>query len=94
MAAKRRKGTLFGKKPSEVIKHPGSETRRAKEHGRSLHKQAEIDAHSSDKHIRGKGTFALAAESGKLGKAKKLNKRIGKKAALAQHNRKRSAKRG
>ena len=86
--AKRSRGTLFGKNPKDVIKHPGSETKRAQVHGRSLHEQAEIDAHSPNKHIRGKGTFALAAQSGKLNKAKKLDHRIGKKRALAKHNRK------
>lgn len=86
--ARKKKGTLFGKNPKSVIRHPGSETKRAQEHGRSLHEQAEIDSHSPDKHIRGKGNFALAAQSGKLNKAKKLNKRVGKKKALALHDRK------
>lgn len=90
--AKKTKGTLFGKPSGEVIKHPGSETARAKKNGRSLHAQAEVDKHSPNKHIRGKGTFALAAQSGKLGKAKKLNKLVGKRRAKAIH--KRRAKRG
>lgn len=85
---RKRKGTLFGKNPKDVIKHPGSETKRAEEHGRSLHEQAEIDSHSPNKHIRGKGNFALAAESGKLNKAKKLDHKVGKKRALKMHNRK------
>lgn len=68
MAKRYKKGTLFGKPRSEVIKHPGSETRRAEEHGRSLHEQAEIDAKSPDKHIRGKGQFALNAQAHKIGK--------------------------
>lgn len=90
--AKKRKGTLFGKNPKDVVKHPGSETKRAEEHGRSLHEQAEIDSHSPDKHIRGKGTFALAAQRGSLNRAKKLDHRVGKKRALKIHNRKKSAR--
>ena len=86
--AKRSKGTLFGKPQGKVIKHPGSETKRAEEHGRSLHEQAEVDSHSPDKHIRGKGTFALAAQRGSLNKAKKLKHRVGKKKALEIHKRK------
>ena len=91
--ARKKKGTLFGKNPKSVIKHPGSETRRAKENGRSLHEQAEIDSHSPDKHIRGKGNFAIAAQSGKLSKAKKRDKRMGKKKALALHDRELHSKR-
>lgn len=91
--ARKSKGTLFGKNPKSVIKHPGSETKRAKEHGRSLHEQAEIDSHSPDKHIRGKGTFALAAQSGKLSKAKKRDHRIGKKKARSLHERELHSKR-
>lgn len=64
----KKKGTLFGKPRDEVIKKPGSETKRAEEHGKSLHEQAEEDSHSSDKRIRGKGTFALNAQSHKIGK--------------------------
>lgn len=64
----RKKGTLFGKPRGEVIKHPGSETRRAEKNGRSLHEQAEIDAKSPDKRIRGKGQFALRAQAHKIGK--------------------------
>lgn len=62
MARGHKKGTLFGKKRSSIIKHPGSETKRAEENGRSVHEQAEVDRHSPNKHIRGKGTFALNAE--------------------------------
>jgi nucleoid DNA-binding protein len=67
----KKKGTLFGKPRDEVIKKPGSETKRAEEHGKSLHEQAEEDSHSSDKRIRGKGTFALNAQSHKIGKKPK-----------------------
>lgn len=53
----------------EWLKHPikaGSETERAKRHGRSLHEQEEVDSHSSDKRIRGKGVFGLNASRGKF----------------------------
>lgn len=85
--ARKHKGTLFGKDPKDVIKHPGSETKRAKRNGRSLHAQAEIDSHSPNKHIRGKGNFALAAQSGKLGKAKKRDHLLGKRRAKKLHDR-------
>lgn len=62
MAKGYKKGTLFGKAQSKVIKKPGSETARAKRAGRSVHEQAEVDSHSENKKIRGKGQFALNAE--------------------------------
>lgn len=46
------------------VKKPGSERERAKRHGRSLHEQEEVDSHSSDKRIRGKGIFGLNAARG------------------------------
>ena len=49
------------------VKHPGSETKRAEENGRSLHEQAEVDEHSPNKRIRGKGIFALNAQAHKFG---------------------------
>lgn len=58
MAHKYKKGDFH------PVKHPGSETKRAHEHGRSLHAQAEVDSHSPDKRIRGKGIFALNAQRG------------------------------
>lgn len=58
MAEKRKK--QWGAHPSQA----GSETRRAKEHGRSLHAQEEIDSHSPNKRIRGKGVFGLNAARG------------------------------
>lgn len=61
MAKGYKKGTLFGKKQSDVIKEPGSETARAERAGRSVHEQAEVDSKSPDKKIRGKGQFALNA---------------------------------
>lgn len=54
---------LGARKPKKwiqgAVKHPGSETLRAKEHGRSLHEQEEVDSHSKNKHIRGKGLLGL-----------------------------------
>ena len=46
------------------VKKPGSETERAKRHGRSLHEQEVMDSHSPDKRIRGKGVFGLNAARG------------------------------
>ena len=49
------------------LAHPikaGSETERAKRHGRSLHEQEVMDSHSPDKRIRGKGVFGLNAARG------------------------------
>lgn len=65
----------FAKGGWNPVKHPGSETRRAQEHGRSLHEQAEVDSHNPNKRIRGKGVFALNAQEHKfkhkVGKRKK-----------------------
>ncbi len=58
MAERHRKGSW------NPVKHPGSETKRAKAHGRSLHAQEEIDSHSPNKRIRGKGIFGLNAARG------------------------------
>lgn len=71
------KKKAWGPHPSQK----GSETRRAKEHGRSLHEQAEVDEHSPDKRIRGKGIFALNAQRGAFKHpGKKLKKRsLGKR---------------
>ena len=43
----------------KAIKHPGRETRRAKEHGISLHQQLEKDAHSDNPSLRGAGNLGL-----------------------------------
>lgn len=48
------------------VRKPGSETKRAEAHGRSLEEQAKVDSHSSDKRIRGKGIFALNAREHKF----------------------------
>jgi len=87
MAKGYKKGTLFGKPRGGVIKHPGSETKRAEEHGRSLHEQAEVDSKSPDKHIRGKGQFALNAQVHKIGK-----KPSRKSAKVRARTRKRTAR--
>lgn len=50
----------------QPVRKPGSETERAKRHGRSLHEQAKVDEHSSDPTIRGKGVFALNAQEHKF----------------------------
>lgn len=56
----------FKKGEWNPVKKPGSETERAKCHGRSLHAQEEVDSKSSDPHIRGKGVFGLNAARGKF----------------------------
>jgi len=90
MAKGHKKGTLFGKPQGEVIKKPGSETKRAQEHGRSLHEQAEIDEHSPNKRIRGKGIFALNAQEHKIGKKPHHGKTKVKKTAKKRVARKRA----
>lgn len=42
-----------------AVRHPGSETARAKKAGRSLHAQEVHDSKSSNPHIRGKGLLGL-----------------------------------
>lgn len=46
----------------KAIKHPGRETRRAKEHGISVHEQLERDAKSSNASLRGAGQLGLRLE--------------------------------
>ena len=65
------------------VKQPGSETRRAQEHGRSLHEQEVVDSHSPDKKIRGKGVFGLNAARGKF-------KHSGKRKSTRRHSRSRA----
>jgi hypothetical protein len=43
-----------------AIKHPGRETRRAKEHGVSTHEQMESDSHSKNKSLAAAGRLGLA----------------------------------
>lgn len=83
MAHKFKKGGWKPVHPSQR----GSETRRAKKAGRSLHAQAEIDSHSPDKRIRGKGIFALNAQAHKFGK------KVGKKRAKAKGKGKKAVRR-
>lgn len=47
--------TLFGKPKKKVIKHPGALKRAAAQHGRSTLQEAEVEAHSKNKHIRSRG---------------------------------------
>lgn len=44
---------------SSAVKRPGRETRRAKEHGISVHQQLERDSHSSNPSLRGAGLLGL-----------------------------------
>lgn len=42
-----------------AIKHPGRETKRAAEHGISVHEQLVKDSHSKNKSLRGAGNLGL-----------------------------------
>ena len=68
----------FAKGKWNPVKHPGSETKRAQEHGRSLHEQEEVDSHSPNKRIRGKGIFGLNAARGSFKQAVGKKKPTGK----------------
>ena len=84
----------FAKGKWNPVKHPGSETKRAQEHGRSLHEQEEVDSHSPNKRIRGKGIFGLNAARGSfkhaVGKKKPTGKAKAKKAPRRRVARKRA----
>ena len=58
----------------KAISHPGRETRRAKEHGVSVHQQMESDSHSSDPSLRGAGKLGLRLSGMSHAKAKKPSK--------------------
>lgn len=49
-----------------AIKHPGRETERAKESGRSVHEQMEHDSKSSNPSLRGAGNLGLRLTGGDL----------------------------
>lgn len=44
---------------AKAIKHPGRETKRAQENGRSVHEQMEVDSKSPDPSVRGAGALGL-----------------------------------
>lgn len=69
MAKKYKKNTLFGKKRSSVIKHPGALTEAAERHGISKKQEAERESHSSNPKIRSRGNLGKRF----LGTAKKGN---------------------
>ena len=62
MKKSRKKGNLFGKKSSSVVKHPGVEKARARRNGVSTHQQLEKDAHSSNPTLRKRGALGLRFE--------------------------------
>lgn len=66
MAEKKKKKWIKG-----AVKHPGRETRRAKEHGVSVHQQLETDSHSSNSSLRAAGNLGLRFEGMHHGKKKK-----------------------
>jgi len=74
---------MAGKKKliSKAIKHPGRETRRAKEHGISVHEQMEEDSHSKDPSLRGAGNLGLRLSAMSKGRSEEDRKstRYGKK---------------
>lgn len=47
-----------------AIKRPGRETRRAQEHGISVHQQLEQDSHSSNPSLRAAGELGLRFQKG------------------------------
>lgn len=49
-----------------AIKHPGRETRRAQQHGISVHQQMVRDARSSNPSLRGAGRLGLRLTGGDL----------------------------
>lgn len=49
MAEGFKKGTLFGKPKSQVVKHPGAFRRAAQAHGESTHEYAEQEKHAKGK---------------------------------------------
>lgn len=67
MAEKKKKKWIQG-----AVKHKGRETRRAKEHGVSVHQQLETDSHSSNASLRAAGNLGLRFEKG-MGHKKKKN---------------------
>jgi hypothetical protein len=54
-----------------AVKRPGRETRRAKEHGVSVHQQLETDSHSANPSLRAAGNLGLRFEGMSHGKKKK-----------------------
>lgn len=55
---------------SKAIKHPGRETRRAAEHGISVHEQLVRDSHSKNASLRGAGQLGLRLSAMRHGKKK------------------------
>lgn len=49
-----------------AVKHPGALTRAAKEHGRSKLQEAEVESHSKNPHIRGRGLLGKRFIKGKI----------------------------
>jgi len=69
---------------SKAIKHPGRETRRAAEHGISVHQQMERDSHSKNPSLRGAGNLGLRLSkmhkgTGEKPKASRAERWYGKK---------------
>jgi hypothetical protein len=75
-----------------AVKHPGRETRRAKEHGVSVHQQLETDSHSSNRSLRAAGNLGLRFEGHKGGIQGKEPHKKSRRKTLYDHPR--SASRG
>ena len=80
---KRKKGHLFGKPVSAIVKKPGAVRDAAEKHGVSTKQEAEKESHSPDKHVASRGRLALRF----MGKAKHGNIK------KAKHHKKHNVKR-
>jgi hypothetical protein len=85
MATKRRKkGNLFGKPSSEIIKHPHAVQNAAAKHGKSVPEEAKAESKSPNRKIAARGRLALRfegkAKHGNIKKKKHHSKRVAVKA--------------
>lgn len=62
-----KKGTIFGKPKSQVVKHPGVFSAAAQRHGETTHEYAENEKHASGKLGR-RARLALTFEGMRKGK--------------------------
>lgn len=61
MAGKKKKNWI-----KSAVRHPGALTAAAKAHGRSKMEEAEVESHSKDPHVRGRGLLGLRFMKGKV----------------------------
>ena len=62
---------------SSSIKHPGALTTAASRNGRSKKEEAEVESHSDNPHVRGRGILGLRLMGGDLHKDEKKAKSKG-----------------